>query len=163
MRRFAVVAVLAGSIFLAVIPSVPASASANTPSGAVTTVPSVVACTRLAVNYQSQVFRFNHCNGPKGFNKATGDFMALLGSGVTALTWKGGTVVEVSIPTRTPSGAFCPEVPPSRQGTRILDGAWAISGDGITATICIYEQFHRSNGDRRVATLVPGTAAMIAT
>ena len=164
MPRFAVAAVVAGSIVLAAITSVPASATARTPSGAVTTIPTVVACSRLKVNYQSQIFTFSRCNGPnKAFKKATGDFAALLGSGETALTWKGGTVVEVSIPTRTPSGAFCPEVPPSRQGSRNLDGAWAYSGDGITATICLYEQYHHSYGDRRVATLAPGTAATVAT
>ncbi len=110
MPRFAVAAVVAGSIILAAVASVPAAAT-GTPAGAATTIPNVVACTRLAVSYASQAFAFSHCNGPKGFKKATGNFTTLWVSGETALTWRGGTVVQVSIPTLTLSGDYCP--PPS--------------------------------------------------
>ena len=162
MSRLAAAAVLAGSILLAGIPSAPASARADATSGAVTTIPPAVACARLAVKYESQVFTFFGCNGPKGFKKATGDFTALWDSGQTALTWNGGTVVEVSIPTVTQSDDYCP-APPITDTNKFLESVVAMSGGGITASVCMYELFHRSNGPRLDPSLVPGTGATIAT
>jgi hypothetical protein len=161
MRRFTMAVALAGSMILTVITSVftPDSASA----ARATTVPSSVTCTRLVVNYKSQILTVSGCNGPKGFNKATGgDFQTLWDSGQTDLTWSGGTVVEVSIPTVTTSPDYCPE-PPPWVGNKLLYSVIAVSGGGLTANICVYDQYHRSNGWRLVLSLVSDTVATVTT
>ena len=88
-----------------------------------------------SVEYPGRVFTFSGCDGPKAPGRPR-RLTALWVSGQTALTWNGGTVVEVSIPTVTQSDDYCP-APPITDINKFLESVVAMSGGGTRpASVC---------------------------